>query len=254
MPPTAQPSGQSSSASTSEEWCYLPYTVASGAEQMERDRQLLEQHAVGQCPSFLRFYDWSTPTISLGYHQRRWPEHWNDLTWRGKPVPLVRRPTGGRAVLHQGSLTYAIATSTVGTNRAIAYQTLCQWLINGFGSLGIPLSFGATKIRSGNKNNPNCFGLATGADLCLPDGIKVIGSAQVWRDRTVLQHGSILLNPDPALFETIFNVSLRCSTTTPWQSLVEKNVDDTAALQETLAQAAQNQWSDCQWFRSEVFS
>lgn len=225
-------------------WCYLPYTVTSGEAQMAIDRWLLENHTAGQWPSTLRFYGWSTPTISLGYHQRRWPSHWNHLIWQGQPVPLVRRPTGGRAVLHQGGLTYAVVTSTVGTNRAIAYQSLCQWLINGFAELSIPLDFGATKIGRSNKNNPNCFDLSTGADLCLPDGTKVIGSAQVWRDRTVLQHGTILLNPDPDLFQIVFRLPLPQTTFQPWQDLARDFMEAGGRdrLCQTLRQAAQQQW------------
>ena len=214
---------------------------------MACDRWLWEHHGAGQGPSTLRFYGWSLPTLSLGYHQRRWPEHWNQLTWQGKKIPLVRRPTGGRAVLHQGGLTYAVVTSTVGTNRAIAYQRLCQWLIDGFTDLGIPLHFGDTKIRRTNRDNPNCFGLATGADLCLPDGTKVIGSAQVWRDRTVLQHGTILLNPDPDLFATVFETPLPRSTFGPWRHLVTQvgnRSDGGDRLCGTLLKAAQRQWPE----------
>ncbi len=221
------------------QWRFLPYSVASGAEQMDRDRQLLQDHAAGLIPSTLRFYNWSTPTISLGYHQRRYPERWNTLTWREQRVPLVQRPTGGRAVLHQGGLTYAVVTSTVGTNRAVAYRALCQWLIQGFKNLGIPLNFGTVKVRRSNKNNPNCFGLATGADLCLPDGTKVIGSAQVWRGSTVLQQGTILLNPDPTLFETVFKTPLPRTTFSPWHKLIQTITNDMEGLQQVLQQAAQ---------------
>lgn len=209
---------------------------------MDRDRQLLQDHAAGLIPSTLRFYGWSTPTISLGYHQRHYPDHWSTLTWNGEPVPLVRRPTGGRAVLHQGGLTYAVVTSTVGTNREVAYGTLCQWLIEGFSTLNIPLHFGTRRILRSNKNNPNCFGLATGADLCLPDGTKVIGSAQLWRDSTVLQHGTILLNPDPALFEAVFNSPLPRTTFTPWLEFGQTLVHDTETLRQVLLRAAQQQW------------
>ncbi|MGD1936447.1 MAG: lipoate--protein ligase family protein [Cyanophyceae cyanobacterium] len=231
-PPLALPS----------QWRYLPYTVAAGTEQMERDRQLLLNHVAGLIPSTLRFYGWSTPTISLGYHQHHYPDHWNTLIWNGEPVPLVRRPTGGRAVLHQGGLTYAVVTSTVGTNREVAYQKLCQWLIDGFNDLGIPLNFGTNKILRSNKNNPNCFGLATGADLCLLDGTKVIGSAQVWRDSTVLQHGTILLNPDPALFETVFSTSLPRTTFTPWLDMTQTLAHDAKMLRQVLQRAAQQKW------------
>ncbi len=226
-------------------WCYLPYGVASGVVQMGRDRWLWEEHAAGRVPSVLRFYGWSEPTISLGFHQKSWPDRWNELRWRGRPVPLVRRPTGGRAVLHQGGLTYAVVTSTVGTNRAIAYETLCRWLIDGFSSLGVSLNFGTMKVRRDNRKNPNCFGLSTGADLCLPDGTKVIGSAQVWRDRTVLQHGTVLLNPDPDLFELVFGMPAPRSDFAPWRRLEQEFRAEGGRdrLCEILKGAAQRQWS-----------
>ena len=142
-----------------------------------------------------------------------------------------------------------MVTSTVGTNRAIAYNHLCQWLIDGFATLGIPLHFGASRVRSSNKNNPNCFGLATGADLCLPDGVKVIGSAQVWRGETVLQHGTIMLNPDPDLFELAFETPLPRSTFEPWHNLMTRAGDCGGGdrlhqkLCTTLKEAAQKQWA-----------
>ncbi|HEY9649888.1 MAG TPA: lipoate--protein ligase family protein, partial [Coleofasciculaceae cyanobacterium] len=78
---------------------------------MAIDQWLLEQHRIGNHPPVVRFYTWASPTISLGYHQRRWPVFWQQLTWQGIPLDLVRRPTGGRAVLHQGDLTYMVVTS-----------------------------------------------------------------------------------------------------------------------------------------------
>jgi lipoate-protein ligase A len=85
-------------------WRLIPLVSASGSVQMAIDQWLLEQHLAGQIPPTLRFYTWQPAAISLGYHQRRWPEFWQELSWRGIPVELVRRPSGGRAVLHQGEL------------------------------------------------------------------------------------------------------------------------------------------------------
>ena len=67
---------------------------------MAIDRWLLQQHRAGKMPSTLRFYTWSPAAISLGYHQRDYPSFWEQLTWKGQPLDMVRRPTGGRAVLH----------------------------------------------------------------------------------------------------------------------------------------------------------
>jgi len=168
---------------------------------MAIDEWLLEQHRLGLHPPTLRFYTWSVAAISLGYHQRQWPEFWQHLTWQGMPVELARRPTGGRAVLHQGDLTYAVCTSIPGT-RLQAYEKICEFLIEGWRSLGLDLHYGSA--GRGYIHNPNCFGTATGADLLLADGAKFIGSAQLRRDKAILQHGSMRLTQDATLFTQIF--------------------------------------------------
>jgi lipoate-protein ligase A len=185
-------------------WRLIPYFCAPGALQMAIDQWMLEQQQFGH-PPILRFYRWSSPAISLGYHQHRWPPHWETLTWQGVPIDLIRRPTGGRAVLHQGDLTYAIATSGLKGTRLQTYQQLCEFLIQGWRSLGIELDYG--QARRGDQHQANCFGTATRADLVLADGTKLIGSAQLHRSGAILQHGSMQLAPDPALWEQVFGES-----------------------------------------------
>ncbi len=183
-------------------WRLIPITVASGTQQMVIDRWLLDQHIQGDMPSVLRFYTWSPIAISLGYHQRQFPAHWPSLVWQGQGVDLVQRPTGGRGVLHQGDLTYAVITSGLTSRRMESYQRICEFLIQGWRSLGIELTYG--NAGRGYIQNPNCFGSATAADLVLSDGGKLIGSAQLHRQGAILQHGSIRLNPEPALFDRVF--------------------------------------------------
>ena len=183
-------------------WRRVPCLEASGAVQMAIDNWLLEQHRRGLHPPSLRFYTWSPPAISLGYHQREWPSHWQGLTWQGKPVELVRRPTGGRAVLHQGDLTYAIALSGIKGSRIQVYEKICQFLIRGWHSLGVPLHYG--NAGQSYTRSANCFATATGADLVTETGMKFIGSAQLRRGNAVLQHGSMRLNPDAELFARAF--------------------------------------------------
>ena len=183
-------------------WRLVPLYEGTGAEQMAIDSWLLDQHVKGLQPSCLRFYTWRSPTISLGYHQQQFPAHWNSLHWQGQPVNLVRRPTGGRAVLHQGDLTYALITSGLKGSRREVYRQLCQFLIEGWQALGVKLSFG--EAGRGYIHNPNCFGSATAADLVMKNGYKLIGSAQVYRDGCVLQHGSMRLQPNSELFEEVF--------------------------------------------------
>lgn len=183
-------------------WRLIPLLEAPGRVQMAIDRWLLEQHLLGLHPPTLRFYTWSPPAISLGYHQSSWPKYWQQLTWLGAPVELVRRPTGGRAVLHQGDLTYAVVTSGLTGSRVQVYQKICEFLIQGWRSLGLELHYGLG--GRGYIHNPSCFGTATGADLALADGAKFIGSAQLRRGGAILQHGSIRLEPDTGLFGQVF--------------------------------------------------
>lgn len=187
-------------------WRLIPLLPAAGAVQMAVDEWLLEQHRAGKHPPTLRFYTWQPAAISLGYHQRRWPDFWQQLSWQGSAVELVRRPSGGRAVLHQGDLTYAVVASGFSGNRTAAYQAICQFAIEGWRALGLELHYG--EAGRSYIHNPNCFGTATGADLVTPEGCKFIGSAQLRRGDAILQHGSMRLQPDVELFDRVFGEEL----------------------------------------------
>ncbi|MBW4464439.1 MAG: lipoate--protein ligase family protein [Pegethrix bostrychoides GSE-TBD4-15B] len=173
---------------------------------MAIDRWLLEQHRLGLHPPTLRFYCWQPIAISLGFHQKRYPEAWQNLSWCGQTVELVRRPSGGRAVLHQGDLTYAVVASGFTGSRMQAYQEICAFLIEGWRSLGVELTYG--EAGRGYIHSPNCFGTATGADLVTPNGIKLIGSAQLRLGTAILQHGSMRLAPDLKLFRQVFGTEM----------------------------------------------
>lgn len=177
----------------------------AGAVHMALDAWLFEQHCWGLHPPTLRFYTWEPIAISLGYHQHRYPPSWQQLTWQGQSIDLVRRPSGGRAVLHQGDLTYAVITSGISGNRMQAYQTLSEFLIQGWRSIGVDLHYG--QVGRGYIHNPNCFGTATAADLVLTNQAKFIGSAQLRRGNALLQHGSMRLQPDPHLLRQVFGAA-----------------------------------------------
>lgn len=200
-------------------WRLIPLLDLHGSLQMAIDRWLLEQHQLGQPPT-LRFYIWSPPAISLGYHQHKYPEHWQHLIWQGQKFDLVRRPTGGRAVLHQGDLTYAVVTSGLTGSRAQVYQKICEFLIQGWRSLDVELHYGTA--GRGYIHNPNCFGTATGADLVLPNGAKLIGSAQLRRGEAILQQGSIRLQPDAELFAQVFGAESFAPVQLPQNLSIEK--------------------------------
>ncbi|MBD2137071.1 lipoate--protein ligase family protein [Anabaena sp. FACHB-1237] len=209
-------------------WRLIPLLPACGNIQMAIDKWLLKQHECANHPPTLRFYTWSPSAISLGYHQKQYPQFWHDLIWQGDKLDVVRRPSGGRAVLHQGDLCYAVIASSMGKSRMQAYTRICQFLITGWRSLGFDLNYG--QAGRGYIHNPNCFGTATGADLILPDGRKFIGSAQLRRGEAILQHGSIPIAQDANLYNMVFGFDSfihKQNTTNLFQNLSQQNIIDT---------------------------
>lgn len=217
-------------------WRLIPPLAASGAMQMAIDQWLLNQYQRGEHPATLRFYTWSPAAISLGYHQRSYPVHWHDLNWQGQPLELVRRPSGGRAVLHQGDLTYAIVMAGLGGQRLQTYHHICEFLRRGWQFLGYPLDYGQPGRTY--QHHPGCFSSATVADLVTSTGYKLIGSAQVWQRGTVLQHGSMRLNPDAYLFRQVFGPLD--------QPLPDQALPPAVTVIQTLLTAA------CEWFQIEL--
>jgi lipoate-protein ligase A len=131
----------------------------------------------------------------------------------------VRRPTGGRAVLHQGDLTYGVVTSGLNGSRIQMYEKICEFLIQGWRSLDVELHYGTA--GRGYIHNPNCFGTATSADLVTVDNCKLIGSAQLRRGKAILQHGSIRLQPNAQLFATVFGAESFTSVQLPQNLTME---------------------------------
>ena len=175
----------------------LSHTCLSGSWQRALDGALLQR----QQP-VLRLYTWSRLTLSLGFHQRQLDPRWLDWQRRGQ-LDLVRRPSGGGAVLHGGDLCYALVLPCDRFERAGAYGSICRWLQRTFAELGEPLQFGSERA----DGNPDCFARSTAADLVNGLGIKRVGSAQRWQGGWLLQHGSILIQPQIALWRELFGVN-----------------------------------------------
>lgn len=172
---------------------------------MAIDEWLLDQAVSrpGTSGVMLRFYSWRRPTLSIGFHQRRLPDHWPPIL-RNCELDLVRRPSGGRAVLHAGELTYALVWPQAPQRRAEAYQLACGWLQAAFAELDLPLRFGR---QAASAERSSCFATSTAADLVHANGAKRIGSAQLWRGGGLLQHGAILLEPPRQLWQELFHHS-----------------------------------------------
>ena len=182
-----------------QQWGLLPSLQAGGDEQMQRDCWMLDQLAMaaGDGPqALLRFYRWSEPTLSLGHHQNA-PD-----TAAASGLPVVRRPSGGAAVLHGGDLCYAIALAQPPRGGRRTYLDLNRWLQHSFEALGSVLRTGE---EPQSRQERHCFSSAAAADLVDRSGRKRIGSAQLWRRGQLLQHGSIQLDPDPTLWGALFD-------------------------------------------------
>lgn len=201
---------------------FIPYEVKTGAENMQTDSDLLDFAVQNKLdyPIF-RLYGWHPACISLGRNQQ---DAFIDKKFlKDTGIDLVKRLTGGRALLHDNEITYSyicpVSCLKHGENVRQSYVEISRILIDGFTKLGIELDFGASKPV--NTKFDYCMLISTGADLCYK-GKKLIGSAQCRKEGYILQHGSILYDYDAALLEKIFNEPVSTDTIT---SVKEINPD-----------------------------
>ena len=171
-----------------------------GFAQMALDLNSLNQTIYNPEIIFtLRFYYWSGAWVSIGYHQKEIPPHWEELLLN-KEINIVRRPSGGGAVLHSGGITYALTFKKT-HYKILSYEMVNKWLIKSFRQLGL-------KLQNGNsRKSPiktNCFGTSLISDLVDQDGFKRIGSAQYRKKGAFLQHGEIQTNPSKDLWYKLF--------------------------------------------------
>ena len=179
-------------------WGLLRSGPCDGLTNMATDLALLD-HARRTGVATLRLYAWTRPTLSLGRHERARGVF--DLrALRTAGIDVVRRPTGGRALLHDHEVTYAVAAPAAAGSLGETYRAVNTLLRSALRSLGVPVDeagraprgTGAGALR---PDGAPCFAEPSPGELVV-DGAKLVGSAQ-WRDDGAwLQHGSILLDDD----------------------------------------------------------
>jgi lipoate-protein ligase A len=159
------------------------------------DEALLATATAGGGPT-LRFYGWDGPWLSLGYGQPETAERLEACAAAG--VGVVRRATGGRAVLHGGDLTYAVAApeALLPAGLEATYRLISGALASALGPLGVDVTPGPEASPAGALEGFDCFA-QRGADALCAGGRKLVGSAQRRGGAGVLQHGSIRRAPDP---------------------------------------------------------
>jgi lipoyl(octanoyl) transferase len=180
-------------------WRLIHSLPAPGSWNMAADEAILEITARGQSNPALRLYAWSPPCLSLGYAQPVSDVDLDQLSSLG--WDLVRRPTGGRAILHTDELTYSViaplSEPRVSGSVLASYQTLSQALLHALRQLGVPAqSLEKIDGNSGTGNqNPVCFEVPSNYEITA-NGFKLVGSAQARRKEGFLQHGSLPLYGD----------------------------------------------------------
>jgi lipoate-protein ligase A len=166
---------------------------------MAMDQAIMEAVAAGNVPPTLRFYDWMPACLSLGYTQPITDVDRERLAACG--WHLVRRLTGGRAILHIDELTYSVALPAtdpiVAGSIVESYRRLSTALLNGLNQLGASAEADKQVDGHSQSKGPVCFEVSSHYEVTI-GGKKLIGSAQVRKFGAVLQHGSLPLTGDIA--------------------------------------------------------
>lgn len=183
---------------------FIPFEIYDGQKNMDTDENLLNSAiSEGFEEPIFRLYGWKPACVSLGRNQ---DDNFLDRDFlKSHNIDVVRRLTGGRALLHDNEITYSyicpISYLEHGEHVVSSYKEICKFLIEKFKKLGIELDFGGSKPV--NTAFDYCMLISTGADLCYKNK-KLIGSAQCRKNGYILQHGSILYDCDKTLLETVF--------------------------------------------------
>ncbi len=180
-------------------WRILVSGKCSPAENMAIDEAIFQNLIEGRSYPTIRFYDWDPPTLSYGYHQKVTKEiDFAEMKKLG--FGYVRRPTGGRMVLHNNEVTYAIIapiSEHLAGSVLESYSAISKALAEGLKLIGIEVNFEKGSLSSAHQrqsSNP-CFASSSRFELNYKTK-KIIGSAQIRKKNALLQHGSILLNYD----------------------------------------------------------
>ncbi|MCJ0930291.1 lipoate--protein ligase family protein [Virgibacillus halodenitrificans] len=188
----------------SEEWNLLDSGCNDAAINMALDEALLNWHSKGEIPPTIRFYGWSTPSLSLGHFQKvERSIHLQAI--KKHQCQLVRRLTGGSAVLHDNELTYSVVVTenhpAIPKSVRDAYYVLSKGVLAGYQELGIQADYAVPDKTATKDRTAVCFEKTAYYELVV-DGKKISGNAQTRKQGVLLQHGSIPLEiNDHMLFD-----------------------------------------------------
>lgn len=205
----------------------LPHETRGGPANMALDQALLDAADADPKAAVFRTYTWTEPTLSLGYFQHH-EDVAADRRWDG--LAVVRRPSGGGALLHDQELTYALIiprTHPLAVRPSALYRTVHAAIAERLNALGVPAQRrGETDRSASDRRRPFLCFLDQDPEDLLIAGSKIVGSAQRRRPDAVLQHGSILARRSVATPELPGLAEL-----TPWSGSLDRLA---AALGEAL--------------------
>ena len=193
------------------DWYFINSGPCSPSFNMALDEALLLWHNEGLMPPVIRFYQWSPAALSIGYFQKVGTEIDMEAV-RSQGLGFVRRPTGGRGVLHEHELTYSIIVSEdypdMPESVTEAYRVLSEGLLQGFRNLGMQASFSVPDTyekKEGLKKPKSavCFDAPSWYEMVV-EGKKIAGSAQTRQKGVILQHGAILIDLDTEKLLSVF--------------------------------------------------
>jgi lipoate-protein ligase A len=183
-----------------EEWRLLPFHKAGAVENMAVDEAVLRENISKKAPPTLRFYGWQVPTLSIGYFQD-YEKEVDQEACRRFGVDIIRRPTGGKAVLHEQELTYAVIADAnlplFSPDILETYRVISGCIAKGLAEIGIRAEMKEDGRQATDRAlRSSCFSIPSRYEL-LVGGRKICGSAQMRSHGVFLQHGSLLLAFDP---------------------------------------------------------
>lgn len=187
-----------------EAWRLIDSNYNDGFYNMAVDEALFRSVIEGKSPPTIRFYRWKPPTVTLGYFQDMEKEIETHICQK-KGIQVVRRLTGGRAILHDQELTYSITANEkekqVAGSIIESYLKISQALVNGLKIYGIDVEMMARPSKE--KGSAACFDAPSWHEIVWK-GRKLVGSAQTRKQGFLLQHGSLPVSLDvKLLFELL---------------------------------------------------
>lgn len=177
-------------------WRFLDSGAADGATNMATDAALMaEARRTGSAT--LRVYAWDRPTLSFGRHERT-RDRFDPARIEARGIGVVRRPTGGRALLHHHEVTYSVTAPANAMSLGESYAAINALLLDALARLGVIAHVAAAVRRPLRPEGAACFAEPAAGELTV-DGLKLVGSAQLREAGALLQHGSILIADDQGI-------------------------------------------------------